>query len=188
MIRAELKNNTVWLSADKDSAVLIQRLRCASRTNKMPPLTWRMPLTYDTIDDLRLEKIPVSPALGQRTKRMMTARKYVEQQKAAEKVTPMAEIPIREGFSLFNHQVTAFNIALALFGYEDGILAAEGGGSCALFMDMGTGKSLTSVMITGRLYLDKQIKRVLVIAPSSVCPRVSQVRCVPFPHGCAAGR
>ena len=25
-------------------------------------------------------------------------------------------------------------------------------------------------MITGRLYLDKQIKRVLVIAPSSVCP------------------
>ena len=170
MIRADLRNGTVWLSADKDSAVLIQHLRGASRTNKMPPLTWRMPLTYDTIDELRREKIPVSPALGQRAKRMMTARKYVDQQKAAEKVTPMAAVPIREDFSLFNHQVKAFNIALALFGYEEGIPAAEGGGSCALFMDMGTGKSLTSVMITGRLYLDKQIRRVLVIAPSSVCP------------------
>lgn len=49
------------------------------------------------------------------------------------------------------------------------MMAYNGVGSCALFMDMGTGKSLTSVMITGRLFLDKKIKRVLVIAPSSVC-------------------
>ena len=119
MIRAELRNGTVWLSADKDSSVLIQRLRGASRTNKMPPLTWRMPLTYDTIDELRREKIPVSPALADRAKQMMKARKYVDRQKAADVVTPMRPIPIKEGFSLFNHQVKAFNIALALFGYDE---------------------------------------------------------------------
>ena len=119
MIRAELKNNTIWLSADKDSAVHIQRLRGASRTNKMPPLTWRMPLTYDTIYELRREKIPVSAALAERAKQMLKARKYVDRQKAADVVTPMRPIPIKEGFSLFNHQVKAFNIALALFGYDE---------------------------------------------------------------------
>lgn len=42
-------------------------------------------------------------------------------------------------------------------------------GSCALLMDMGTGKSLTTVMIAGRQYLDGYIKRLLIVAPASVC-------------------
>lgn len=46
----------------------------------------------------------------------------------------------------------------------------NGIGACALLMDMGTGKTLTTVAITGRMYLDHKIRRVLVIAPSSVCP------------------
>ena len=44
------------------------------------------------------------------------------------------------------------------------------GGSVAFFLDMGTGKSLTTVAVTGRLFLDGHIRRVLIIAPSSVCP------------------
>ena len=44
------------------------------------------------------------------------------------------------------------------------------GGACALFMDMGTGKSLTALAVTGRLYLDGRIDRVLIVAPTSVCP------------------
>jgi SNF2 family DNA or RNA helicase len=44
------------------------------------------------------------------------------------------------------------------------------GGGCALYLDMGLGKSLTAVAVTGRLFLDGHIKRVLVVAPSSVCP------------------
>ncbi len=47
---------------------------------------------------------------------------------------------------------------------------ANDGGSCALLMDMGLGKSLTAIMVAGRLYLDNKIRRVLVVAPSSVCP------------------
>ena len=43
------------------------------------------------------------------------------------------------------------------------------GGACALLLDMGTGKSACVVAITGRLFLDGRIKRVLIVAPSSVC-------------------
>lgn len=35
---------------------------------------------------------------------------------------------------------------------------------------LGTGKSITTVAITGRMFLDGRIRRVLVAAPSSVCP------------------
>lgn len=169
MIQAELKGSMIFLSADRDSAIYIQRIRGAFRTSKMPPLTWALPLTYDAIDDLRREKVLVSPALAQKARSMLAARKYVDEQKAAEKVEPIKPIPIKADYSLFNHQVKAFNIANALFGGLDES-AQSTGGSCALFMDMGTGKSLTTVMIAGRLYLDGKIKRMLVVAPSSVCP------------------
>ena len=36
-------------------------------------------------------------------------------------------------------------------------------------MDMGTGKTLTAIAIAGRLYLDGNVKRLLVVAPASVC-------------------
>lgn len=118
MIQAELKGSMIFLSADRDSAIYIQRIRGAFRTSKMPPLTWALPLTYDAIDDLRREKVLVSPALAQKARSMLAARKYVDEQKAAEKVEPMKPIPIKADYSLFNHQVKAFNIALALFGYD----------------------------------------------------------------------
>ncbi len=35
---------------------------------------------------------------------------------------------------------------------------------------MGCGKSLTAVAVAGRLYLDKRIRRVLIVAPLAVCP------------------
>lgn len=118
MIRAELKGDTIFLSAEQESAIYIQRIRGAFRTSKMPPLTWALQLTYDAIDDLRREKVLVSPELAQKARSMLAARKYVDAQKAAEKVEPMKPIPIKADYSLFNHQVKAFNIALALFGYD----------------------------------------------------------------------
>ncbi len=43
------------------------------------------------------------------------------------------------------------------------------GGAYALFADMGTGKTITTIAIMGRLFLDGRIRRALVVAPSSVC-------------------
>lgn len=43
------------------------------------------------------------------------------------------------------------------------------GGGCALMMDMGTGKTLSTVAIAGRMFLDGYIQKLLIIAPTSVC-------------------
>lgn len=169
MIRAELDGYQIKLTTDREDFANIKRLYGAFRTNRMPPHTYIMPLNYESIDELRREKVLVTPALAQKARSMLAARKYVDEQKAADKVEPMKPIPIKADYSLFNHQIKAFNISLALFGGLDESNQSTGG-SCALFMDMGTGKSLTTIMIAGRLYLDGKIRRMLVVAPSSVCP------------------
>lgn len=166
MVKAFLDGDEVRLTAEPSDIPTIKRLRSASRTNRMPPLTWVMPLTFDSVEELRREKIPCNSELAKRAQAMLAAHRFVDAQKTADKVEPIRPIPIKEGFSLFNHQVKAFNITLALFGYP----AGADGGACAMYMDMGTGKSLTTVMIAGRLSLDGKIRRMLVVAPSSVCP------------------
>lgn len=120
MIRAKLKGNVVYIEADADGALTARRLRGISRTNKMPPLTWQMPMTLDTVTELKRERIPVSRELSERAGQMLRAQKYVEQMKASDKVQPLCPVPIREGRTLYNHQVKAYNIALVLFGYEGG--------------------------------------------------------------------
>lgn len=59
----------------------------------------------------------------------------------------------------YQHQKIAFNFALQKL---------EEQGCAALLMDMGLGKSLTSIAITGQLFNDKKIERVLVICPTSI--------------------
>ena len=70
-------------------------------------------------------------------------------------------MPIRA--APYNHQQKAYTSALNTFysGRSPGF---------ALLMDMGTGKSLTATAIAGRLYMDRQISRVLVVAPLTICP------------------
>lgn len=61
----------------------------------------------------------------------------------------------------FAHQHRAYTAAIDTFysGKSHGY---------ALLMEMGTGKTITSIGITGRLYLDVKIRRVLVVAPLSI--------------------
>ena len=59
----------------------------------------------------------------------------------------------------YNHQKIAFNFAIEKLEQE---------GCAALLMDMGLGKSLTSIAIAGRLYLDNKIEKVLVVCPTSI--------------------
>ena len=127
MVKAFLDGDEVRLTAEATDVSTIKRLRSASRTNRMPPLTWVMPLTFDSVEELRREKIPCNSELAQRAQAMLDAHRFVDAQKAADKVEPIRPIPIKEGFSLFNHQVKAFNIALALFGYDtEGASTNEG--------------------------------------------------------------
>ena len=44
---------------------------------------------------------------------------------------------------------------------------ADGGGA-ALLMEMGTGKTLTTIAIVGRLWQEKRVQRLLVVSPLSI--------------------
>lgn len=65
----------------------------------------------------------------------------------------------------YEHQVKAYEFALHLFGLVTGHILANG---CAFLMEMGTGKSLTSIGVEGALYKAGKIKKVLVVAPLSI--------------------
>ena len=69
------------------------------------------------------------------------------------------QMPLRA--TPYAHQQQAFEFIYRLFT-ED---ASPG---AALLMEMGAGKSLTSVAIAGALYLAGRIKRVLIVAPLSI--------------------
>lgn len=83
---------------------------------------------------------------------------------AYEEVRPALPVPIRA--TPYRHQIEAFNFACGLFGILPGSRKESGG--CALLMEMGTGKSLTSIAITGALAEAGCIRRVLVVAPLSI--------------------
>lgn len=83
---------------------------------------------------------------------------------AHKEVKPVLPVPIRA--TPYRHQIGAFNFACSLFGLIPGSRRESGG--CALLMEMGTGKSLTSIAITGALAEAGCIRRVLVVAPLSI--------------------
>ena len=65
----------------------------------------------------------------------------------------------------YSHQQQAFNFACMLFG-----LAPSAVRSCgvALLMEMGTGKTITSIAIAGILYQMGMVNRILIVAPLSI--------------------
>lgn len=60
---------------------------------------------------------------------------------------------------LFKHQQDAYDFALDAF---------ERGKAVALLADMGTGKSMMTIAITGTLEADKGVKKMLVVCPKSI--------------------
>jgi SNF2 family DNA or RNA helicase len=67
--------------------------------------------------------------------------------------------------SPYQHQREAFELACRLFGLAGGGEVSQG---TALLMEMGTGKTITSIAVTGALYQAGNIRRVLVVAPLSI--------------------
>lgn len=67
--------------------------------------------------------------------------------------------------SPYKHQREAFAFACRQFGLGGHEMTSQG---VALLMEMGTGKTITSIAITGALYQLGKIRRVLVVAPLSI--------------------
>jgi len=65
----------------------------------------------------------------------------------------------------YKHQREAFELACRLFGLAGERTISQG---AALLMEMGTGKTITSIAIAGALYQAGKIRRALVVAPLSI--------------------
>lgn len=81
-----------------------------------------------------------------------------------EQPKPLLPMPIRA--APYKHQITAFNFVCGKFG----LIPASGMAfpGAALLMEMGTGKTITSIAVAGALYQARRIRRVLVVAPLSI--------------------
>jgi SNF2 family DNA or RNA helicase len=115
------------------------------------------------------EIIGVLTAISVVSKRMAKKLALLEQRTQRKKVSCFMEkrqyaaMPIKA--SLYQHQRDAFELACRLFGLTDGEALSQG---TALLMEMGTGKTITSIAVTGALYQTGHIRRVLVVAPLSI--------------------
>jgi SNF2 family DNA or RNA helicase len=77
---------------------------------------------------------------------------------------PLLHMPIRA--APYKHQINAFNFVCDKFGLIPASGMASSG--AALLMEMGTGKTITSIAVAGALYRAGKIRRVLVVAPLSI--------------------
>ena len=66
----------------------------------------------------------------------------------------------------YEHQQRAYEFACRMFGLTGHDPPPSRG--VALLMEMGTGKTLTTIAVAGRLYLDGKIIRMLIVAPLSI--------------------
>jgi len=73
------------------------------------------------------------------------------------------DIPVKA--TPYKHQQDAFALACRLFALSGGNPLSQG---AAFLMEMGTGKTITSIAVTGALYLSSKIKKVLIVAPLSI--------------------
>lgn len=65
----------------------------------------------------------------------------------------------------YEHQTRAFAFVCGLFGLFHGSYYSRG---AALLMEMGCGKTITSIAVAGALYQFKKVRRILIVAPLSI--------------------
>ena len=78
---------------------------------------------------------------------------------------PYAMLPMPVKARPYAHQRNAYEFACTKFGLGGAPLTSRG---VALLMEMGTGKTLTSIAIVGALYQYGKVNRVLAVAPLSI--------------------
>lgn len=88
----------------------------AKRAFRTPGNTWTAPLTVDTCSALKHHGVLLTADLETYFERGMKVRRYIEHQKTADVVEPLQPIPIKAPYSLYMHQIKAYNIMLVMYG------------------------------------------------------------------------
>jgi len=150
-----IKDNEIYLQCDyiyKDIAKSIIGRRWDKDTK-----SWVYPLSLEIVKQIH-KKFPDVEAdlVASMTIQDMVAKADNVQKaklKGWEDATPIKPIPVK--VKPFQHQVLGYNIGISI-------------PSSALLMEMGTGKSLTAMAVSGRRYLDGEIQKLLIVCPTSI--------------------
>ncbi len=76
-----------------------------------------------------------------------------------------SQIPLPIKAKPYRHQIEAFEFVCSLFGLKSTQAISRG---AALLMEMGTGKTLTTIAVAGALTQAGYVKRMLIVAPLSI--------------------
>lgn len=109
---------------------------------------WVVPLTKENVATLGM----LGATLDEELRALIGNSK-----KDNEIVEPTIKPPIKG--NLYRHQVKAYNFALEEFNKGKGV---------AFLMDMGTGKTITTIALIGALNSQKRVGKVLVVSPKSI--------------------
>ena len=116
---------------------------------------WSVPISQQNIATLDLLGCELSDELTD------IRQSFVSKNTADENTLLPATLKV----SPYQHQLKGYNLACRSMGIIGGNGMSPG---FALLMEMGTGKTITSIAIVGKAYLTGKIKRLLILAPKSI--------------------
>ena len=116
---------------------------------------WSVPISQQSIETLDLLGCELSDEITD------IRQRFVSKNTANENTILPAPLKV----SPYEHQLKGYNLACRSMGIIGGNGMSPG---FALLMEMGTGKTITSIAIVGKAYLTGKIKRLLIFAPKSI--------------------
>ena len=116
---------------------------------------WSVPVSQQNIETLDLLGCELSDKLTD------IRQGFVSENTADD--TTLLPAPLK--VSPYQHQLKGYNLACRSMGIIGNNGVSPG---FALLMEMGTGKTITSIAIVGKAYLTGKIKRLLILAPKSI--------------------
>ena len=116
---------------------------------------WSVPISRQNIETIDLLECKLSDEITD-------IRQGFASENTADETT-LLPAPLK--VSPYEHQLKGYNLACQSMGIIGGNSVSPG---FALLMEMGTGKTITSIAIVGKAYLTGKIKRLLILAPKSI--------------------
>ena len=121
--------------------------------------TYSAPVSLDLLNTLAgIFRLPDFVEKERRKLDYMARR--LEGERSAAHPVPLVPYPVKA--NLYAHQIRAANMAMLQF-------SGRRSAGFGLLFEMGCGKTLTAIAIMGALFNRREITRVLVVAPASVC-------------------
>ena len=150
---------------------LLRVSNCANWFNDIKALGFKYDKkTRELVGDCTLDRLNGLAAIGRlpdaiegERRRQAAVYAEIEAEKQEQDPHPFVKYPV--SVPLYKHQIKAANCAMRLFFAN---IAPQHRGF-AYLMEMGTGKSLTAIAVAGALYKYHQVKRLLIVCPSSLC-------------------